>query len=61
MRVFKNVSRLEAVKLPKRSTKNSAGYDFINPMRVEIPPYKLGDNPFMVATGGKLKCIQMNF
>ena len=61
MRVFKNVSRLEAVKLPKRSTKNSAGYDFINPMRVEIPPYKLGDNPFMVATGVKVKMYSDEF
>lgn len=40
-------------KLPERSTKNSAGYDFFNPERVEIPPYKLGDNPFMVRTGIK--------
>lgn len=41
--------------LPKRSTTNSAGYDFICPERVEIPPYKLGDNPFMVKTGVKVK------
>lgn len=41
--------------LPKRSTKFSAGYDFINPERVEIPPYKLGDNPIMVKTGIKVK------
>lgn len=39
--------------LPKRSTKHSAGYDFINPERVEIPPYKLGDNPILVKTGVK--------
>jgi dUTP pyrophosphatase len=41
--------------LPKRSTVNSAGYDFICPERVEIPPYKLGDDPFMVKTGIKVK------
>lgn len=41
--------------LPKRSTKKSAGYDFINPIKVEIPPYKLGDNPIMVRTGIKVK------
>ena len=39
--------------LPKRSTKHSAGYDFYNPERVEIPPYKLGDNPVLVKTGVK--------
>ena len=39
--------------LPKRSTKYSAGYDFYNPERVEIPPYKLGDNPTLVKTGIK--------
>ena len=41
-------------KLPERSTKNSAGYDFYNPERIEIPPYKLGDNPVMVRTGVKV-------
>lgn len=41
--------------LPKRSTAKSAGYDFINPERVEIPPYKLGDNPTMVKTGVKVE------
>ena len=39
--------------LPKRSTSNSAGYDFICPERVEIPPYKLGDNPILIKTGVK--------
>ena len=42
-------------KLPERSTKNSAGYDFYNPERVEIPPYKLGDNPTLVRTGVKVE------
>lgn len=39
--------------LPKRSTEKSAGYDFINPERIEIPPYKIGDNPILVRTGVK--------
>lgn len=39
--------------LPKRSTENSAGYDFICPERVEISPYELGDNPILVKTGVK--------
>ena len=39
--------------LPKRATKYSAGYDFECPERVEIPPYKLGDNPILVKTGVK--------
>lgn len=42
-------------KLPERSTKNSAGYDFYNPERIEIPPYKLGDNPTLVRTGVKVE------
>ena len=41
-------------RLPERSTKNSAGYDFYNPERIEIPPYKIGDNPVMVKTGIKV-------
>lgn len=54
-RKFEYVSRIENkdFSLPKRSTKNSAGYDFFNPERVEIPPYKIGDNPVMVKTGVK--------
>lgn len=46
---------------PKRSTKKSAGYDFYNPTRVEIPPYKLGDNPTMVKTGVKVKMEDNEF
>lgn len=41
-------------KLPERSTAKSAGYDFFTQERVEIPPYKLGDNPTMVKTGIKV-------
>lgn len=62
MRVFKRVNRItEDIRLPVRSTKYSAGYDFINPERVEIPPYKIGDNPFMVATGIKAKMLHNDF
>lgn len=41
------------VRLPERSTKGSAGYDFFVLEDIEVPPFKLGDNPFMVATGVK--------
>lgn len=41
-------------KLPARSTAKSAGYDFFAPERVEIPPYKIGDNPVMIKTGIKV-------
>lgn len=40
--------------LPKRSTQKSAGYDFECPERIEIPPYKIGDNPVLVPTGVKV-------
>ena len=56
MRKFEKVKRIEGeIRLPERSTKSSAGYDFYNPEKVEIPPYKLGDNPYMVKTGIKAK------
>lgn len=48
-------------KLPERSTKNSAGYDFYNPVKVEIPPYKLGNNPTMVRTGVKVQMPKNEF
>lgn len=41
--------------LPVRKTKKSAGYDFECIETVTIPPYKLGDKPFMVPTGVKCK------
>ena len=55
------VKGLEGCKLPERSTKNSAGYDFYNIERVEIPPYKLGDNPVLVKTGVKAYMGQNEF
>lgn len=41
--------------LPKRKTKKSAGYDFECIETITIPPYKLGDKPFMIPTGVKCK------
>jgi len=41
--------------LPVRKTKKSAGYDFECIETVTIPPYKLGDKPFLVPTGVKCK------
>lgn len=55
-RRFEFVERVKGkeFKLPKRSTKKSGGYDFYAPERVEIPPYKIGDNPVLVKTGVKV-------
>lgn len=41
--------------LPQRKTRYSAGYDFECIEDIEIPPYKLGDNPVLVPTGVKAK------
>ena len=41
------------ISLPKRSTANSAGYDFVSGEDVVIPPYKPGDNPVLIKTGVK--------
>lgn len=43
MRIFEKVSRVRDIdfELPKRSTKYSAGYDFINPERAVIDPYEI--------------------
>ena len=51
--VVKRIENKKEVKLPERATANSAGYDFYAIERVEIPPYKIGNNPFMVKTGIK--------
>lgn len=56
MRIFEKVSSLkEFIKLPKRSTGKSAGYDFFAIEDIYIPPYKLGDDPIMIPTGVKAK------
>lgn len=41
--------------LPQRKTRYSAGYDFECIEDIEIPPYKLGDDPVLVPTGVKAK------
>ena len=50
-RKFEKVERVKEIefKLPERSTKFSAGYDFINPERVELEPHKI----YYVKTGIK--------
>lgn len=62
MRRFEKVSRITGdIKLPERSTRNSAGYDFTAIEDIEIPPYKIGDNPFMIATGIKAEMMNNEF
>lgn len=54
MRMFLKVKRIkENIKLPERSTKNSAGYDFFAIEDVEIMPAYA--KPTMVKTGVKAK------
>lgn len=57
MRKFEKISECEDwdFNLPKRKTKNSAGYDFECICDVTIPPYKIGNEPFLVPTGVKCK------
>ena len=58
MRKFEFIKILEnkeGLKLPQRSTKNSAGYDFYAIDDFEIPPYKLGNKPIMIPTGVKVQ------
>lgn len=54
-RRFEFVDRVKGkeIKLPERSTKNSAGYDFYAPERVEILPMKANIKPILVKTGVK--------
>lgn len=62
MRIFEKVKRIEEdVRLPERSTSYSAGYDFFAIEDVTIPPYKLGDDPFMVPTGVKVQVFRNEF
>ncbi|MBO7695788.1 MAG: hypothetical protein J6T10_24420 [Methanobrevibacter sp.] len=61
-RFFEKVSRIkEEIQLPERATKYSAGYDFFAIEDTFIPPYKLGDNPVLVATGVKAKMPKGEF
>lgn len=62
MRRFEKVSRIEEdIKLPERATEDSAGYDFFAIEDVIIPPYKLGDDPFMIPTGIKAQVEPREF
>jgi dUTP pyrophosphatase len=63
MRRFEKVERVKDIemKLPERSTRNSAGYDFHAIEDIIVPPYKIGDNPFMIATGVKVKMLHNEF
>lgn len=55
MREFKKVKRLNGIeiKLPKRSTELSAGYDFFAPEDVIVLPMKANSQPILVRTGIK--------
>ncbi len=62
MRRFEKVSRIDwNIKLPERGTRNSAGYDFFAIEDVEVPPYKIGSDPFMIATGIKAEMMHNEF
>lgn len=62
-RKFEKVSRVKDIEfeLPKRSTRNSAGYDFVCIEDIEIPAYKMGDNPVLVPTGVKAYMYENEF
>lgn len=64
MRKFEKVSRIEEdIKLPQRSTTNSAGYDFFAIEDIEIKPFGHHENikPTMVKTGVKVKMPEEEF
>ena len=44
------------INLPKRSTKNAAGYDIEAAEDMVIQPFKNGDKPALIATGLKAYC-----
>lgn len=62
-RQFEKVSRVKDLEfnLPRRKTKHSAGYDFECIETVTIPPYKLGDKPFLIPTGVKCLMVEDEF
>lgn len=57
-RGFKIASGWEnkGINLPKRSTKNAAGYDIEAAEDMVIQPFKNGDKPALIATGLKAYC-----
>ena len=59
---FEKVSRIkEDIKLPRRSTTGSAGYDFFAIEDVTIRPFKKDHRPVMVPTGVKVKIPNWTF
>lgn len=59
MRKFEKVDKYKDIEfnMPIRKTRKSAGYDIECIEDVEIPPYKIGDKPFLVPTGLKV-CME---
>ena len=59
---FEKVSRLEEdIKLPLRSTKGSAGYDFFAFEDITIEPFEKDSKPSLIATGVKAKIPNWTF
>lgn len=46
----------KGINLPKRKTKNSAGYDVEAAEDIVIPPYEFGQKPTLIPTGLKAYC-----
>ena len=46
----------KGINLPKRKTKNSAGYDVEAAEDIIIPPYEFGQKPTLIPTGLKAYC-----
>ncbi len=62
MRFFEKVKRIEEdIRMPERSTEDSAGYDFFAIEDVYVPPYEIGDDPFMIPTGVKAQVERREF
>ena len=43
------------INLPQRSTAHSAGYDFEAAETIKLKPYRVGDKPYLIPTGIKVK------
>ena len=39
------------INIPKRATKNAAGYDIEAAEDIILPPFKIGDKPNLIKTG----------
>lgn len=55
MRKFEVIEKYKNknINIPKRATKNSAGYDLEAAETVILKPFKLGDSPYFIPTGIK--------